>query len=407
MIPRGMHKGYNQLQEMAPASFKKVRILHLVQSFLIGGAEVLLVHYIRALGTEQYDHFVVNVWQDGPMRSRVEEMKVPVSSMPRQGSIKNPFRFLLWLMGLLCSLRRFVSRNGIHVIRSDVGFANQVALLLGALTGVPTFPTVHSTKSFVDRRSRHDLRRRLNRGLDSILYPLATEIICVSEEVRSVVMDRFKLPKSKTAVVKNGIVLEEKPGAGEKDFTERNTYDSGIIILAVGSLDHEKAFEVLIKAVAEVVRRGCGNVILLIAGEGRERTTLEREIRAQNIERHVTLLGHRADVMQLMRKADIFVIPSRYEGLSIAMIEAMASGLPVIASDGPGLKDHVKDEKNGLVFPVDCHDTLAERIIRLVNDEHLRLQLAVAARSTFEREFDLSKNIRTMDLLFQSCARTC
>jgi glycosyltransferase EpsD len=92
------------------------------------------------------------------------------------------------------------------------------------------------------------------------------------------------------------------------------------------------------------------------------------------------------------------------EGVSLAMIEAMACGLPIIASDARGLKNCITDEQNGLLFPVDDYKALAERILRLANNKELRDKLSLGARSSFETEYDMRKNVKPLDTLFRKYA---
>ena len=137
-----------------------------------------------------------------------------------------------------------------------------------------------------------------------------------------------------------------------------------------------KNFDILIRAVKEVVDQGLNDLLVLIAGEGEERMRLEQLIQDLKIESYVKLLGLRHDVMGLMKASDLFVMPSSYEGLSLAMIEAMACGLPIIASDVRGLKDYITNEQNGLLFPVGDYKALAERIMQLANNRKLRSKLS-------------------------------
>ena len=125
---------------------------------------------------------------------------------------------------------------------------------------------------------------------------------------------------------------------------------------------------------------------------------LVRELRVQD---YVKLPGVRDDAMGLMKGSDIFVMPSRYEGLSIAMIEAMACGLPIIASDAPGLRGYIDEGENGLLFQTGDYKTLAEHILRLAGDKEIREKLSRGARETFEREYDMRTNIELLDSLFR------
>ena len=111
-------------------------------------------------------------------------------------------------------------------------------------------------------------------------------------------------------------------------------------------------------------------------------------------------LGIRHDVIGLMKASDIFVMPSRFEGLSIAMIEAMACGLPIVASDAPGLRTYIEHGQNGLLFPVEDHKAMAKYILQLAEDRNLRDRLSLEARESFEKEYDMRNNIKSLDMLF-------
>ena len=384
------------------AEHEKIRLLHLVQGLRIGGAEVLLTHYLKALGTKSYTHYVYNVWQDGPLRSTIEAMGIVVHNSEPKPSVKNPIRFLVWLIVLLRRLVIFVRQKDIGIIRSDVGFANQLAILLGKITVIPAFPTVHNTRAFNTPRYIWNLKVCLNALVDTLLYPRATKIIAISDEVKEIVRERFRSGEKQVVVVRNGIVFEEDTQDKEGLRDEFRSLDSGVRFIGVGALDYQKAFDVLVQAIYLVVKKGFESLHLLIVGEGAARRELESMIAEYNIAKYVRLLGIRHDVVKLMRMSDVFVMPSRYEGLSIAMIEAMACGLPIIGSDAPGLRDCIEHGTNGLLFPVDDHNELADRMRRLAENEALRVELGKGARNSFEREYDMKKNIKALDSLFQA-----
>ena len=103
-----------------------------------------------------------------------------------------------------------------------------------------------------------------------------------------------------------------------------------------------------------------------------------------SIQKYIKLVGIRDDVKDLMKEADIFVLPSRYEGLSVAMIEAMACGLPIIASDAPGINPYIMNGVNGLLFPIEDHNELSKNIIKLANNKKLRKKLSVEGQKYFQ-----------------------
>lgn len=375
----------------------KIRLLHLAQGLGMGGAEVLLIHYIKALGIQEYEHYVYYFGIDGPVRQKIEALGVPVRMGKKMASIKQPIRFIISLLSLMRDLMKFIKSNHIQFIQSHLGHANRLAVAIGKLSEVPAFPTVHNTMAFVDRRSKWDLRVHILKMVDAVIYRVSDRVLAVSKEIKEIIHQKYTLDYSKIVVLKNGVVLEDNlftPLNLEKEFpVSTGTFK----IVAVGSLSYQKAVEVLIRATATVVKRGLNNLLVLIAGEGEERIRLEKLIRKLEIESHVKLLGIRDDVIGLMKASDIFVIPSRYEGLSIAMIEAMACGLPIIASDSPGLSTYIEQGYNGLLFPAEDHKKLAKCILQLAGDRSLVDRLSLGARESFEKEYDMRRNVKPLD----------
>ena len=122
-----------------------------------------------------------------------------------------------------------------------------------------------------------------------------------------------------------------------------------------------KPWKFWLKATKKLIDIGMNDFIILIVGEGEQRKMLEKMIEELSVQKYIKLVGIREDVKDLMKDADIFVLPSRYEGLSVAMIEAMSCGLPIIASDAPGINPYIKNGVNGLLFPIEDHDELVKK----------------------------------------------
>ena len=320
----------------------KIGLLHLVQTLGMGGAEILLVQYIKSLGQKDYDHFVYCFGSDGPVREKIEALGVPVHMGKRRALIKQPVRFISSILYLLIDLILYIRKKRIQIIQSHLGHSNKLAILVGKLSGVPAFPTIHNTMEFVDRRNKWDFRVYINKSVDWLVFQMADQILVVSQEIKGIVHRRFKINNSKIMVLKNGIIFDNSLSEHTDLRKELFISDNTLKIIAVGRLTYQKAIEVLVKAAAELVNQGLHDFFVMIVGEGEERQRLENLIRDLEVENNVKLLGIRHDVIGLMKTSDIFVMPSRFEGLSIAMIEAMACGLPIIASDAPGLRTYIK-----------------------------------------------------------------
>jgi glycosyltransferase involved in cell wall biosynthesis len=384
----------------------KIHILHLIDGLRMGGAEVMITQIIKALGTEKYKHFVYYFAQDGPIRHKLEAMGTLVYRGTSRASILKPIEFMTTFFYLVRDLASFIKCKRIQIIQSHLNEANQLAVTVGKLTGTPTFPTIHNTQESVDRRNKWDFRVYLIKTVNRVIYPFACRVVAVSEEVKEIIRQKYHLRDSKIAVLKNGIIFEDNDYQSTDLAKEFPGSSNKLKLFSAGRLAHQKAYEVLIKAVAELTKSGKKDIFVMIAGDGEEKNRLEALIGNLSLGSYIKLLGIRHDVMGLMKASDIFVLPSRFEGLSVAMIEAMACGLPIIASDVPGLNVYIKEGENGLQFPVEDHKALAMCILRLLKDEKLRLKLSCGARKSFKTEYDLYKNIEALDALFQNyCSR--
>jgi glycosyltransferase involved in cell wall biosynthesis len=249
-----------------------------------------------------------------------------------------------------------------------------------------------------------DITVRLNNILNWFTYRFATQVLCVSNEIKSIVINKFKLEESNVNVLKNGIVfnyVRKKTNFVDEFVDHKEKFK----IIAVGRLVPLKSFDILIRAIAQVITKGINDIIVHIAGDGEERKKLEKLIKELSVETYVKLLGERSDIISLMKRSDLFVIPSKFEGLSIAMIEAMACGLPVIASDSPGLGVFINDGYNGRLFPMANVDYLADLIINLMKDRKNLKKLSMNARATFEQEYDMKKNIKDLKSLIQKYSK--
>lgn len=379
----------------------KIHILHLVDSLYMGGAEVLIAEIIKALGTEKYKHFVYYFADDGPMREKIEALGIPVYKGKNRASIKQPFWFMASLFDLVRDLGSFIRCKRIQIIQSHMGPANQLGVIVGKLLRIPTFPTVHTPVTFVDAGNRGDMRVILKKAVNQIAYRIADRVVVVSQEIKEIIQKRFSLEDDNFFVLKNGIVLEDnfpKSDVLEKEFPDS---ENKLKIIAVGRLVPLKNFNLIVRAAKELINRNLTNFLVLIAGEGGERPMLEALIKELEVDTHVKLLGLRDDIINLTMASDLFVMSSSYEGLSIAMIEAMSCGLPIISSDIRSIRDCITHEQNGLLYPVGDHKALADQILQLAKDAKLRVKLSRGARKSFETEYDMRKNIESLDSLFQ------
>jgi glycosyltransferase involved in cell wall biosynthesis len=196
--------------------------------------------------------------------------------------------------------------------------------------------------------------------------------IAVSRDVERQLVETFGWPRDKIVVIHNGTPLELTP-------RPRTTPAGEPVVLTAARLVEQKGIDVLIDAAARVSAR------FLVAGDGPERARLEE--RAAALADRVSFLGHRTDVRDLLDSADVFVLPSLYEGTPLAVLEAMAAGKAIVATAIGGTDELVEDGETALLVPPSDAAALAAAIRRLLDDPGLRVRLGDAARRRVEEEF--------------------
>ncbi|MGA7873533.1 MAG: glycosyltransferase family 4 protein [Candidatus Binatus sp.] len=178
------------------------------------------------------------------------------------------------------------------------------------------------------------------------------------------------------------------------------------VISAVGALEPRKGHRYLIEAIAQLAATGSSiKLKCFIAGHGSIRGELEREIAKAGCAERVTLLGRIDDACELLWASDVFAMPSLKEGLGVAALEAMASALPVIASDVGGLREVVLNERTGIIVPPARPQEIASAIGRMTESAQFRSQMGAAARARVVDNYSMQKMTARTLALYRACVR--
>jgi glycosyltransferase involved in cell wall biosynthesis len=209
--------------------------------------------------------------------------------------------------------------------------------------------------------------------------------IAVSDDVAASIRSAYHPPRQRLAVIPNGVDVDRYG-----DDVDRPAVRAGVGIgaddvmaIVVAKLMTQKGHAVLIDALA-TLRDRLPRLHLLLVGEGSLRPELEASVRDRGLAKRVTFAGNRADIPELLAASDVFVLPSLWEGLPMALLEAMASRLPVVATSVSGTRQVVVDDESGLLVPPGNSDALAAAIERVVTEPKLAESLGHAARRRVE-----------------------
>lgn len=242
--------------------------------------------------------------------------------------------------------------------------------------------TMHGNQTMLDAR-----RRRL--ALKAA-FRLSARTVAVSEDTRKHLLSTLKLPQGAISTVANGIPA--RVGEAAPVRAEFGIVPSDLLILAVGGLHKRKGHALLIDALARLDRGGMVPAWrLIVAGAGPEHQNLLDLVEGMGLGEKVFIPGQREDIPDLQAAADLFVMPSLWEGLPLAVLEAMLAGTPVIASRTSGIPEAIADGRDGLLVTPGNPEELATALERLLNSPEERLRLAEQGRARAEREFTIER----------------
>lgn len=229
-------------------------------------------------------------------------------------------------------------------------------------------------------------------------------MVAVSAQVRDYALKREKALPERLVVIENGIEPLAKnflePVRRQAIRSELGVPENGLLLLTVGRLTVQKGHTILLEAIAQISQSNF-NVRFAFAGEGPQRAALEAQIAVLGIADKVVLLGVRDDISDLLLSADVFVQPSLWEGLSLALLEALQAGLAVLATRVEGVVDVVENGQSALLVPPNDVSALAEALERIIQDADLRKRIGQAGQERVEKHYSIETMCRSYEVLLQ------
>lgn len=226
--------------------------------------------------------------------------------------------------------------------------------------------------------------------------------VAIAEEVARTFESLYNYPKP--VVIPNGIPTEMfTPDVETRRRVRRSIGASpqAIVLIHVGRFAAVKNHEMLVRAFAQLQPSESAPLELWLVGDGELRETIQQQVHALGLESRVRFLGVRNDVPDLLRAADVFVFPSRWEGNPLSVLEAMAAGLPVVATAVGGVPELVEDGVSGILVPNEDLEGLTTAMLRMVQQPDLRAQMGRAARCRAVERFDIQQTVRAYEALYE------
>ena len=173
------------------------------------------------------------------------------------------------------------------------------------------------------------------------------------------------------------------------------------IVGMVARLTTQKGHSTLLRAMSKLIQRSTALPHLVLVGDGELRSSLEALVSRLKLDSHVSFLGYRPDASRLIYDFDIFAHPSRWEGFGLVFLEAMAAGVPIIATRTSAIPEIVEDGETGLLVPVDDGDALSDALSSLLTNPPLRKEMGLAGRRRLEKNFSVQKMVEETAKIYQ------
>ncbi|HEY0605027.1 MAG TPA: glycosyltransferase [Herpetosiphonaceae bacterium] len=363
--------------------------MHIISNLDTGGAQEV-VRTLAAYLPEAGCCVVVCTFKDGSLRQSIEELGAAVEVLPRRrASVLNLPGFLRDMLSIRRALIALVAKHNVTIVQTHLLRVLDF-LVLSLRLSFPQlliFWTIHNYNFALrkDQLPRHRWLLGPKRLLYRLLYRLgsrwASGFVAVSGEVAPAIVQTIGTVQHKISVICNGVDVKRYTQPVDRSAIRRRLdlpADARLLIV-VGTLKAQKGHRYLLEALPEVVAQ-CPDLHLLIVGDGELRADLAEQSRALGLDRHVHLLGNRGDVPALLAASDYFVLPSLWEGLPMALIEAMASGLPVIATEVSGTRQVMVPRETGLLVPPGDVDSLRAALLQLATNPDQARSMGAAAR---------------------------
>jgi sugar transferase (PEP-CTERM/EpsH1 system associated) len=371
----------------AEAAGRVHSICQLVHGLPIGGAEVLVSRIVRSL-RERYRFVIACLDEVGQFGEELAAEGVEVAQLGRRPGLD-------WRC--VRRLGRLFADERIDVVHAHQYTPFAYGVATRAFGRRPPILFTEHGRFYPDRPS---LKRKL---FNRLLPGTHDRYVAVGQSVRQALIDNEGLPPGRIEIVYNGVdtsSVDDRHAVRDSVRAELGVAADEFLVLQVARLDTIKDHATALRTIALAASRHA-EIRLFLAGDGPEKPSIVQSIVHLGLEGRVVPLGMRNDVRRLLAAADAFLLTSVSEGIPVTVLEAMAAGVPVVATAVGGLTEILEDGATGLLAPAGDAAALSDALVRLADDRQLRTRLAAAARCRAQADFSESRMVGRYDQIFQ------
>lgn len=345
----------------------RINELHLIPDLDIGGAQRMVLTLVKELDKEKYNVKVCYWLGEGELKDEIEKAGIEVIDL----KVKNGS-----LLGVIFKLIKLIKKNKIKLIHTHLFDADLCGFLATRWAKVPIMVITIQSIFFL-KKKKHALRYK-------IMSLFVDRFLPVSDSLAQHFISWARINPNKVTTVHNGIDLSEFNRPKDTNRLNELRKSLGIpvatpVLGTVARLEPRKGHRYLLEAVAQI-NKDYPNLRVLLVGDGELKSDLRNLAKELNISSNVIFAGFQKNIPKILSLLDLFLLPSIEEGLSFAILEAMALGLPVIATNVGGTPELVQNGETGLLVPAKSSSALASAIARLLGDKEYATALGEAGK---------------------------
>ena len=363
---------------------QKINVIHIVEELTIGGFEKILTAIALGLDKKKYN---VSVWclrEGGFFADKLVKEGIDVKTLHISTS-RNPLS--------IYKLYRLLKCHKFDIIHTHAYSAGTIGRISAFLAGVPVIIS--------HNHSIYDYYCKYYNFVEWFLGLITDRVICISEMVKCFANETQRINASKLITIHNGIddvfaVTEKRSSNLRKELGIPANHS---VIGTIAHLEEHKGLKYLLEA-ASLLLASKKDISFLFVGEGALRGKLKELCVDLKIEKNVIFAGERSDIPEILSLTDIFVLPSLREGLGLAILEAMACGKPVIATNVGGIPEIVKDGENGVLVLPKNHEVLYRAMNELLGDREKREKMGRIGRRVYDENFRAKTMVEKIEDLY-------
>jgi glycosyltransferase involved in cell wall biosynthesis len=346
---------------------KKVNLTFILCGLSYGGAERFTLDLIKSLDKEIFNIHLITIKGGGELLGNFRKTGIKIKLFNKKSKLG---------LKTIWQISKYLRKEKIDIVHTQLFAGDTWGRIAAWFAGIPI---IISTEQNVNKDER-----RLKKIIKKMLSFITARIIAISEAVKDYQVEMEKISKKKIEVVYNGIDLNNFPFTADYHFNRQEP-----ILGIIGRLEPQKGHLVSLRALNLVVKNN-PRVKLIIMGQGSQENIIRQEAQRLGIEGNIIWQKPQDNVLGILKKIDLLVVPSLWEGLGIVILEAQAAGIPVVASSVDGIKEII-NEKNGFLFEKKDYQKLAEIINRIIEKPFMLEGRRTAGRKTVEEKFDIKK----------------